>query len=286
MRKLTKREQQSQKISRKRAVKRRFQRWMRRITLILVICWGGAIWWAWRADVIQQSLQHMANGFYAFTATKGLAVEHVYLDGRKQTPQDMVNKALGIEFGHPILSLSLDELRESLEKLDWVEQAAVERQFPNTLYVTLLERRPIALWQHEGKLLLIDREGFVMEHDDISPYGHLPILAGSDAPEHAYEFIKLLSSEPDLFLRVSSARRIGKRRWNIRFYNGIEVMLPEENPTATWHILADMQKQNTVLDKDVISVDMRLQDRVFFRLSPRAIKRREIDKSSPSGQST
>ena len=40
-----------------------------------------------------------------------------------------------------------------------MRSAAIERRLPGTLFVRLVERHPLAVWQHDGKQELIDRDG-------------------------------------------------------------------------------------------------------------------------------
>ena len=48
---------------------------------------------------------------------------------------------------------------------------------------------------------------------------------------------------------------------------GVDVMLPETHPEAAVATLVRLQRQSRVLDRDVISLDLRLQGRMFARLT-------------------
>ena len=58
--------------------------------------------------------------------------------------------ALDVRPGDSLLGIDLQASRQRLEAIDWVASATVERRLPDTLYVTLSERRAVAIWQNGG----------------------------------------------------------------------------------------------------------------------------------------
>ena len=88
----------------------------------------------------------------------GLRVQNIVIEGRANTPEPLLRAALGVTTGEPILGFSVADARARIETLSWVEHATVERRLPSTIVVNLVERRPFAIWQNQGKFVLIDRE--------------------------------------------------------------------------------------------------------------------------------
>ncbi len=86
------------------------------------------------------------------TASLGLRVGSIVIEGRANTPEPLLRAALGISKGDPILGFSLDAVRRNVEKLSWVDQATIERRLPDTVVVQLVERRPFAIWQNQGRV--------------------------------------------------------------------------------------------------------------------------------------
>jgi cell division protein FtsQ len=69
-------------------------------------------------------------------------------------------------------------------------------------------------------------------------------------------------------VHVRAAVRVGGRRWNLRLAGGIDVQLPEQDPSSAWLRLAQYQRSHSVLSRDVTVVDLRLPDRLIVRKSP------------------
>jgi len=145
--------------------------------------------------------------------------------------------------------------------------ATIERRLPGTLFVRLMERRPLAVWQHGGIQQLIDREGTVIPVEDLSRFAHLPTVVGDDAATNAAALIDTLAIEPELAMRVTAAVRVGARRWNLRIDDVIDVLLPEESAAAAWSRLAELERANALLKRDVQTVDLRLPDRLVLRVN-------------------
>ena len=121
---------------------------------VLVLALGAAIVRTADPSGSVLSFRDRVGGAMGFA---GLRITDVVIEGRANTPEPMLRAALGVTKGDPILGFSVEQARKRIEELTWVEQATVERRLPNTVVVFLQERRPFAIWQHNGKFVLIDR---------------------------------------------------------------------------------------------------------------------------------
>lgn len=244
-----------------------------------VIVGGGALWgvqsgWLAREWAVVSEITLNA------TADLGLSLQTVEVHGRGETKQKDIVNALGAPRGAPLLGLDIDAMRERLAALPWIVSAEVERRYPDRLVVTVTEAEPLALWQRKQKLFLVSRTGKVIETADLRKYSKLLVIVGDDAPERAESLFDLLAQQPTLKERVTAAVFVGKRRWNLRFDNGVDVKLPEENPGAAWSQLADLQSQHGILERDVRIIDLRLPDQVVVR---RAHPVQPEDQDAPAG---
>jgi cell division protein FtsQ len=234
------------------------------------------------SSLAQSALEFAAERILDGTARLGLAVADVKVEGREATDRDTILAALGAAPGAPILDVSPARAKEQLEKLPWVRSAVVERRFPDTLYVRLVERKPLALWQHGGKLDLLDRDGTVIPVTHLDRFAKLPLVVGEHAANHAAKLLDILATEPDLAARVSAAIRVGDRRWNLRIDNAIDVLLPADSPASAWAELANLERSSAILKRDVQVVDVRLPDRLVVRVNPEAPKEAPTSKKGRS----
>jgi cell division protein FtsQ len=231
--------------------------------------------WATTSGLFAAAEGALVSRLLAVSADAGFAVRQVYVDGRVRTGLEELRARLGVQIGDPILGVDTDAARARLEQLTWVDQASIGRMLPGSLYVRLVERQPLALWQQGRQFAVIDRTGAVIERglDEASlpeAYRHLRVLVGEDAPGHAEALFALLSTEPALSERVVAATWVGDRRWNLHLDDQVDVMLPEQDPQTAWRLLATKARDEGLLERAIKVVDLRLlPERIRLQLDPR-----------------
>jgi cell division protein FtsQ len=284
MRKLTR-----PKVARPR--RRRLPRELRRVALwgapiaLIAGIGAGAVLSGWSPG--RGSPNGLTSAMLSATGALGLTVDDIEVEGRTTTDTATILSALGAHAGTPILAVNPVHAKEQLEALPWVRSAAIERRLPGTIFVRLVERKPLAVWQHDMKQELIDRDGTVIPVGDLSRFANLPTVVGGDQARHgAADLIDLLSSEPDLAARVTAAILVGDRRWNLRIDNAIEVMLPEDDAAGAWARLAKLERINRLLQRDVRTVDLRLPDRLVMRVNDPTKDPTPAKKAHPPGKNT
>jgi cell division protein FtsQ len=247
----------------------------------LVVATGAAIGWSVQSGLVARTWDTAKLGATRLTADAGLRIEDVLVAGRSQTRPDALLEAIGVRRGTPILTVDLAATRARVLDLPWVKDAQVERRLPDTLHVTLAERRPMALWQRGGEFTLVDEDGVEIADQDVRRFHNLPILIGKDAPARAAAALAMLGTEPDLGARVQALTWVGGRRWTVRLDNGMDVQLPEINPDQAWTHLATLAREHNVLERDVMTIDLRIPDQLIMRMTPAA-----HDRATAAGKDT
>lgn len=201
--------------------------------------------------------------------TAGFTMRRVEINGANRVSRlDIYNTA----FDQPSMAMplvDLDATRERLLRFGWVKEARVSRRLPDTLVIDIVERRPIAIWQHGGRLSLIDMEGVVLEPVRVEAMPELPLVIGSGANRHLTELATLLASAPHLRPQVSGATWIGDRRWDLRFQTGEVLTLPEGEELAQRALtrFAGIDQQQQLLGRGFVRFDMRDPARMIVRVT-------------------
>lgn len=216
----------------------------------------------------QLKITQIINKTHQTIASTGLAVEHIHLAGRGRTGMAEVKNAIGVELGESMLRLDLAELRTRLESIPTIKQAAVSRVFPNEVYIYLTEREPVAVWQHQGELKLIDELGAVITDLHLHQYKDLPQLVGTGAPQHINDVMELFAANERLASQIQSVIRVGGRRWDVRFKRGITIKLPEEHHKQAWQRLIKMNEEQELLGRHIQAIDMRNVERMYITIAP------------------
>ena len=127
---------------------------------------------------------------------------------------------------------------------------------PNTLYINLLERTPIAIWQINGQFFLIDEDGYKIT-TNIMPFPNLLHVVGSDANIYASKLIEDLSKYPELLKKVTSSVRYGDRRWNLNFEQDITVKMPETDFEEALNYIVELNKAGKLFNQNYKTIDLR-----------------------------
>lgn len=230
---------------------------------------SGGIWLVSSGVVLSVS-ERTHEKIIAASKDLGFTVQEILVMGRGQTTRRELLDAVQAERGAPILTLDLDAAKQRLEALPWIRSATIERMLPNTVFITVAERTPFALWQNKGQFALIDSEGKVIIKEGIERFADLFQVVGDDAPAHAATLLTMLATQPELLTEAKAAVRVGGRRWNILMNNGINVHLPEDNAETAWARLAEYERTHQVLDRDIKVLDLRIPDRLIVRRSTKS----------------
>ncbi len=258
-------------------------RWYRRhARLLSVFGLGGVLLagtaWLWHSGWVARQAKAGLAVAYGMTADAGFSVEDVLVEGRRRTDPAAILAALDVERGTPILALDPAAARARLEALPWVSRAAIERRLPRMVYLRLVEREPLALWQLDGEVSVIDQNGERIPGIRSSNFAELPLVVGAGANEHAAALLAMLEREPDLNGLVAASVRVAGRRWNLRLNGGVDVRLPENDAGAAWSHFARIEREHRLLQRDVVAIDLRLPDRLVVRTAPGATVREDETK--------
>jgi cell division protein FtsQ len=177
-----------------------------------------------------------------------------------------------VAFDQDSMAMPLIDLagtRARLLRFGWVRDVQVSRRLPDTLVVHVVERVPVAIWQNNRQLSLIDADGVVLEPVEVAAMPDLPLVIGAGANRHIVNLGALIEAAPRLRPQIAGATWVGQRRWDIRFQSGETLSLPEGEEEARRAIarFAMMDQQNPLLGQNFARIDMRDPRRTYVRIS-------------------
>lgn len=201
--------------------------------------------------------EYLWENFYEVASEAGFRLETVIIKGNQHIDQTEIVASLNADIGTPLFAISLKNSYDRLRQNSWIKNLTVMRKLPNTIVIHIIERTPIAIWQHEKKLALIDFEGSIIDTSHIEDFPNLLQVVGSDANLYAEHLIESLKTEPALLGNIVSAVRYGERRWNLILKQNLTVKMPEYNFDKALHYLSKMNDTGTLFDQNYKSLDLR-----------------------------
>ncbi len=198
-----------------------------------------------------------------FIEKTGLQVQNLMLEGRKYTNQAEIMRAIGLQDTKmSMFMVDISAMQQRIAHLGWVKNVRISRTYPDTLYVHITERIPVAVLQRKGTFTLIDGEGMHIGQDNIDQFSHLKVLLGEDVETQVSTFFDFINTDTNLKPIVQSAEYISKRRWDVILQGDIRVHLPAKNPKQAWVLLGQLVQKKDLLARSIDTIDLRIEGRV------------------------
>lgn len=229
-----------------------------------------------RDDVRRAQLTGVFTGMVdKFQARPEFRVSLVSVEGAAPELAEAIRARLKLNLPQSSFDLDLDGARARIEALDAVATAELRVRSGGVLQVSITERVPALLWRDGGRIEMLDATGARvagLEARDDRP--DLPLIAGEGADRAAAEAMELFSIAQGIMPRVRGLVRMGERRWDLVLDRNQKIMLPEQNAPAALERLIALDKAEDLLARDILTVDLRNEQRPVLRLAPSAMSER------------
>ena len=87
------------------------------------------------------------EGYADVALAQARRAERILDPNDEAAAQLQVLEVLAMKPGQSIFTADLWQARSRLARLDWISSAEIHRRYPDAIFVTLVEKRPFALWQ-------------------------------------------------------------------------------------------------------------------------------------------
>lgn len=152
-------------------------------------------------------------------------VQRVLVEGSFQRVAPPEIEAAVVEVARGgLASVDLDEVRARIESIDWVDDAVVQRRWPDALRVVVVEEVAAARWNDTG-LLNARGELFLRNARYVPP--ELPLLEGPDGSEGmvAQLYLDAQGRLLEAGVRLTGVRLDARGAWELALANGVKVRL-------------------------------------------------------------
>ncbi len=241
------------------------------VALIVALFWFGS--WFFLSDASNKTYQWSQNKIFSVTQSSGYQLENILVTGRNYTPASSIKSAINLQKGDALLSFNPKQAQDILLQENWIENVTVKRILPDTISVKIIERIPMALWQKDKKLSLIDSNGNIITDQNLGSFKDLIILTGEAAPQFAPTLLSYFQAVPDIFYRIETANFISKRRWDVVLKNGTLIKLPEDNVPLALSSLEKLNAKDKILESNLDFIDVRDLKRITIKTKPGTVQK-------------
>ncbi len=210
-----------------------------------------------------------------FQSRPEFRVSLVSVEGAAPELAEAIRARLKLNLPQSSFDLDLDGARARIEALDAVATAELRVRSGGVLQVLITERVPALVWREGDRIEMLDATGArvagLSARDDRPD---LPLIAGEGADRAAAEALELFTIAQGITPRLRGLVRVGDRRWDLVLDRNQKIMLPEQNAPAALERLIALDKAEDLLARDILTVDLRNEQRPVLRLSPYAMSER------------
>ena len=213
-----------------------------------------------------------ANGSPVDTLAKtlGFGLDSITIVGSRGLYETEILATAGISERNSLPFLDIAEVRDRLREIPLIKEVSVRKLYPDRLLIEITEREPFAIWQKEGKLLVVATDGTPIQELQDQRFTDLPFVVGQGANNRVGEFLKIMDAAGDLRSRIRAGILVSERRWTLKMTTGLDVKLPENDPEGAIAQFARVARESRLLDKDLVSIDLRVPGRMYARLTEEA----------------
>ncbi|MBN9316570.1 MAG: FtsQ-type POTRA domain-containing protein [Devosia sp.] len=190
-------------------------------------------------------------------AEVGFGIDSIEITGQTLTDDNDIITLLTLGAGNSTLTFDAQKAQARLEWLRAVKSATVRKVYPDRVIVSIVEKVPVARWRVGDTTWLIDEAGKKIG-TDIASYTDLPLVIGEGAADDAVVMVRILDRHEALKNDLAALSRIGDRRWDLIYRNGLRVQLPESGVAQALDRLEMYEKDYALLDRDVTLIDLRV----------------------------
>lgn len=208
-------------------------------------------------DGLGAAVTAAANVVKGEFAAVGFGITEIEVSGQKLTRDRDIAILMALSSGASTLTFDVQKAQARLNWLRAVETASVRKVYPNRIVVDIIEKEPVLRWRIGDAIYLVDAEGTAIAKDP-GTFPDLPLVVGDGAADDALIMIKSLNRHEALNANLAALSRIGDRRWDLIYYTGLRVQLPEQGVAQALARLDTYQRDYALLDRDVTLIDMRV----------------------------
>lgn len=192
-------------------------------------------------------------------------IQTVKIYGLQHADKQEVQHLLIPFVSHGFFSVDVDQMKEQLQQLPWVNKVAVKRVWPNQVFVTVTEKRAMARW-NDKSLLSANGELFTPALNS-APEG-LPVFVGPEGKHimMLQYYDKLNSILASLALKIVRLEMNASEMWSLQLDNGLKISMSDKDVlTRMSHFVKVYPKIVGDRGKDVEYVDLRYSNGLAVR---------------------
>ena len=190
-------------------------------------------------------------------------IKTVNVSGSKNTDLEKLKKQFSFLANTSILSVDHKKMNEVILQNEWIHFVNINKKFPSTINVVVVEHEPFVFWKKGNNNLIITKEFTLIEKFNLNNFSNQTQARGNFDIEDLKKLYKALNSNNFDLSNITSFEFLNSERWDVFLKGNKKIMLGRH----------DYNQQITNLNKLLIQykdekftyIDLRLKNKIFVK---------------------
>ena len=190
-------------------------------------------------------------------------IKTVNVSGSKNTDIEKLKKQFNFLVNTSILSVDHKKMNEVVLQNEWIHFVNVNKKFPSTINVVVVEHEPFVFWKKGNNNLIITKEFTLIEKFNLNNFSNQTQARGNFDIEDLKKLYKALNSNNFDLSNITSFEFINSERWDLSLKGNKKIMLGRQDYNQQINNLNKVLIQSK--DEKFTYIDLRLKNKIFVK---------------------
>lgn len=187
-------------------------------------------------------------------------IKNISVNDNPMINQNLIAQKLENVRGKSLLLLNKKDLKYLKKEFDEIKDFNVKKIYPNTLKITLIEKKPIAVLIKEKKKFIITKEGEVINFNKNFDLIKLPFVFGNHKEfSTLFKILKNLNFDTK---KIAAYYYFEIGRWDLKLINDKTIKLPAKNYEISIKEYIKIQNDENFANYEIF--DYRIKDQLIL----------------------
>ena len=190
-------------------------------------------------------------------------IKTVNVSGSKNTDLEKIKKQFNFLVNTSILSVDNKKMNEIISQNEWIHFVNINKKFPSTINVVVVEHEPFVLWKKGNNNLIITKEFTLIEKFNLNNFSNQTQAKGNFDIEDLKRLYKALNNNNFDLSGIVSFEFINSERWDLILKGNKKIMLGRHDYNQQISNLNKVLIQSK--DEKFTYIDLRLKNKIFVK---------------------
>ena len=190
-------------------------------------------------------------------------IKTVNVAGSKNTDLEKIKKQFNFLVNTSILSVDNKKMNEIISQNEWIHFVNINKKFPSTINVVVVEHEPFVLWKKGNNNLIITKEFTLIEKFNFNNFSNQTQAKGNFDIEDLKRLYKALNNNNFDLSSIVSFEFINSERWDLILKGNKKIMLGRHDYNQQISNLNKVLIQSK--DEKFTYIDLRLKNKIFVK---------------------